>query len=175
MTKRRKLLIGTGLAAVLGATAIAGVSYADRYHGRDVHGGGHHYGKRGGFAMREVRRELIKQVDTNGDDKITQEEIDKAIADRLAKYDANKDGKLSLQEFDGLWSEIMRPAKVRAFQRLDPNGDAAIAKEELNDRFGKLVSRFDRNSDGALSRDDRRHRHGHHHDRDDKESGEKKN
>lgn len=175
MTKRRKLLISTGLAALLGVTAIAGVSYADRSHGREVRGGYHH-GKHARFGMGEVRRNMIKLVDANGDDKITQEEIDKAIADRLAKYDANKDGKLSLPEFDGLWNEIMQPAKVRAFQRLDPNGDAQIARGELDDRFGKLVSRLDRNGDGALSRDDRRHRHGgQHHDRGDTERGEKKN
>ena len=161
MTKRTKLLLGTGLAALIGATAVAGVSYADRSYHREV-GGGYHHGKHAGFARREVRHNMFKSVDANGDDKVTQEEIDKAIADRLAKYDANKDGKLSLGEFDGLWNEIMQPAKVRAFQRLDPNGDAQITKGELDDRFGKLVSRIDRNGDGALSREDRRHRHGFH-------------
>ena len=173
MTKRTRLLIGTGLAALIGATAIAGVSYAGRSHDRDVHGG-HHYGKHGGFARGEVRRNMLKIVDANGDDKITQEEVDKAIADRMAKYDANKDGKLSLGEFDGLWNEIMQPARVRAFQHLDPNGDAQIAKSELDDRFGKMVKRLDRDGDGALSREDRHHRHHwRHHDRQDDDRGEK--
>jgi hypothetical protein len=47
---------------------------------------------------------------------------------------------------------------VRAFQFLDPDGDAAVAKTELEERFGSAVAHFDRNDDGVLSQDDRRHR-----------------
>ena len=59
------------------------------------------------------------------------------------------------QEFEALWAEITKPMAVRAFQFLDPNGDAQVTKAELDDRFGQLVSRFDRNGDGVLSPADR--------------------
>ena len=49
---------------------------------------------------------------------------------------------------------------MRAFQFLDPDGDAVIAKEELTDRFGSVVARFDQNADGMLSPADRPHHGG---------------
>ena len=52
------------------------------------------------------------------------------------EFDADTDGNLSLEEFQALWAEITKPLAVRAFQFLDPDGDAAIAKAELDDRFG---------------------------------------
>ena len=70
---------------------------------------------------------------------------------RLTEFDADKNGSLSLQEFQALWAEITKPLAVRTFQFLDPNGDAAISKEELDDRFGNVVSPFDRNKDSMLS------------------------
>ena len=86
-----------------------------------------------------------------------------SVAQRFAEFDASKDGKLSLEEFQALWADITRPVAVRAFQFLDPNGDAAVEKQELDERFGKVVSRFDRNDDGMLSPADRpQHRWGRH-------------
>ena len=102
-----------------------------------------------------IGHEMLQSVDTNGDGALSQDEIDAAIDARFAKFDADKNGSLSLQEFEALWAEITQPAAVRAFQFLDPDGDAAVARTELDDRFGKLVSRFDRNDDGMLSPDDR--------------------
>lgn len=166
MNKSTKIIIGSGVAAFVGIGAIAGISYADRPH----HGG---FGKKQ-FAMpmvmgfHDMRNHLYGIVDTNGDDKLTQAEIDAAHADRRAKYDRNKDSNLSLEEFDGLWGELTQPLKIRAFQFLDTNGDAKISKSEIDGRLSKLVKRFDRNGDGALSMDDRRrHYWSRHHDDDD--------
>ena len=55
---------------------------------------------------------------------------------------STRTGSLSLQEFQALWAEITKPIAVRAFQFLDPDGDAAVAKAELDDRFGTVVSPF---------------------------------
>jgi hypothetical protein len=101
--------------------------------------------------------ELLQTVDKNGDGALSQDEINAAVDGRFVEFDANKDGKLSLDEFQALWAEITRPVAVRAFQFLDPNGDAVIEKKELDDRFGKVVARWDRNDDGVLSPADRPH------------------
>ena len=57
---------------------------------------------------------------------------------RFTQFDADKNGNLSLAEFEALWAEITKPVAVRAFQFLDPDGDAAIAKAELDERFGTV-------------------------------------
>ena len=104
--------------------------------------------------------EMLQNIDTNNDGALSQEEINAAVNSRFAEFDADKNGSLSLQEFEALWAEITKPVAVRAFQFLDPDGDAAVAKAELDERFGTIVSHFDRNDDGVLSRDDRPHHRG---------------
>ena len=103
--------------------------------------------------------EMIQSVDANKDSALSQEEINNVVNTRFAEFDVDKNGSLSLAEFEALWAEITKPVAVRAFQFLDPDGDAAIAKAELDQRFGTIVSHLDQNDDGALSRDDHpRHR-----------------
>lgn len=155
MRKRSKVLIAGAIVATIGGLALAGTSYARQsgYMGGGHMGGGMHgMGMMRGMAIHH----FFKTVDANEDGKVDQAEIDKALADRMARYDTNKDGKLSLAEFEGVWLELSRPLMVRGFQKLDPDGDAAITKAELSARFGRIVERFDRNGDGVLSREDRR-------------------
>lgn len=142
-TSAKFALASTGL-AVAGVLFLVGTSYADR-------GFGPHRMMMGG-----VGKEMLKTVDTNDDGALSQEEIDAAIEARFALYDADKSGDLTLEEFQGLWAEVTRPVAVRAFQFLDPNGDAVIAENELDAMFGNIVVTFDRNDDGKLSPADRR-------------------
>jgi len=98
---------------------------------------------------------MFEEADADKDGKLTQAEIDAYRDARFTRYDANSDGKLSLDEFEGLLQEITKPMTVRAFQMHDPDGDAAITKEEFDRPTAGLVERLDRDDDGALSRDDR--------------------
>ena len=147
MKTSAKMALATAAVGVAGALLLVTSSYADR----------------GGFGPRfgmggpggPIVREMLATVDTDEDGALTQEEIDAAIDARFAEFDANNDGDLQLAEFEALWAEITRPMTVRAFQFLDPDGDAVVARVEVEDRFGSLVSRLDRNDDGVLDRDDR--------------------
>jgi hypothetical protein len=154
MKQSVKIAIAAGALAVGGGLFLATASFAERGfgHGRMAMMGGGHFGMLG--------HEMIQNIDTNKDDALSQEEINAAVNARFAEFDADKNGSLSLPEFEALWAEITKPVAVRAFQFLDPNGDAAVAKAELDNRFGAVVSRFDGNEDGVLSRADRPHRHG---------------
>ncbi len=153
MKRSVKIALATSALAVTGGLFLVGSSFAERGFGGPMG----HGGMMGGFG--EIGHEMLQNVDANNDGALSQEEIDAAVNARFSQFDADKNGSLALDEFQALWADITRPLAVRAFQFLDPNGDAAIAKAELDGRFGTLVSRFDRNDDGMLSRDDHpRHR-----------------
>ena len=167
MKKRTKLAIGAaGLAATI-ALAGVGLSNAhDRwsgggqggYHGQDFHGDGMH-GKHGRHGKRgKMMRRMMEQFDANGDGSLTQVEIDQGRTEQLAKYDSDQDGNLSLEEFEALWLEMLRPRMVDRFQDLDEDGDSKVTSAEFLDPFANVVERHDRNGDGVLSRDDRRKR-----------------
>jgi Ca2+-binding EF-hand superfamily protein len=156
MKKSVKVALATGALGVAGAVFLVGSSYADRGgfgpgFGGMMGGPGH-----GG----PIVREMLASVDTNGDGALSQDEINEAINVRFTTFDANHDGSLSLDEYEALWADITRPLAVRTFQFLDPNGDAAVSKAEVEDRFGSVVAHMDRNGDGMLSEADRPHHRG---------------
>src|SRR5918995_1082498 len=146
MTKTTRLLLAGGTLA-LGAAVFAGASLADGW-GRH-HGGGHH----GGGAMR-----LFEQFDANQDGRLTQAEIDQARQSRLAEFDQDGDGSLSLEEYQALWMDAMRERMVDRFQSHDDDGDGLVTSEEFAEPFGRIVSRLDRNDDGELTADEMRRR-----------------
>lgn len=152
-----KMALATGAVAVAGGLFLAGSSLAEGGFG------GHRFGMGGPGGHGALLHEMLAKVDTNTDGALSQEEIDGAVNARFAQFDADKNGDLSLQEFEALWADITRPMAVRAFQFLDPNGDAAVARSEIDERFGSVVARFDRNHDGVLNREDRRRHRGWHH------------
>lgn len=177
MNKKGKFILGGTVAGLIGAVALAGAVQADsgrRGHGWGHHGGGYQMGMGGYGGRGGMMRHMFDLADADNDGKVTQAEIDKARDDRFAKYDANSDGKLTLDEFENLLREITRPMTVRAFQRLDPNGDAVITVEELSERTDNIVERMDRNNDGALSLEDRGRRHGWSRDRDDDDDDDRR-
>ncbi len=149
MQTRTKVFIAATSALVVGGLALASPSLAQRVHRGAM-------GLMGGFGAEQ----LLREVDTDRDGRITQAEIDAAVNARFARFDADGNGRLSLDEFNALWADVTRPAAVRAFQFMDPNGDASVTKAEIEERTGRLVQRFDRNGDGALSMQDRGGRSG---------------
>jgi Ca2+-binding EF-hand superfamily protein len=138
-------------AGLTGLMAAAGIAQADRgghgYGGEGGHGGGH-----GRMMMME---QFTERYDANNDGKISQEEIDTNRTATLERNDADKDGSLSLAEFEKVWMEANRQRMVREFQRFDTDGDAKVTLEEYRKPLADMVARADRNGDGVLSRDDR--------------------
>jgi Ca2+-binding EF-hand superfamily protein len=146
VTKTGRLLLAGGTLA-LGAALFAGASVADgwgRHHGR-----GHH----GGAVF------LFEQFDANQDDRLTQAEIDQVRRGRLAEFDQNRDGSLTLEEYQALWMAAMRERMVDRFQEHDDDGDGLVTIEEFAEPFDRVILRFDRNGDGELTLDEVR-RHG---------------
>ncbi len=152
MKKSVKVAVAASALALAGGLFLAGSGLAQGMFG-GFGGPGGRMGPMGGFG--EMRRELLASVDTNHDGKITQDEINAAINAKFAEFDADKNGSLSLTEFEALWADLTRPMAIRTFQFLDPNGDAQVSKAEIDARFGDIVNHLDRNHDGVLSAADR--------------------
>ncbi len=118
---------------------------------------------------------MMETYDADKDGRVTQEEVDAFRADRLAKFDADGDGALSLAEYQALWLDAMRDRMVDRFQRHDDDGDGRITADEFSSDTRGMVAMGDRDGDGVLSygdlgprggdefrhmRDDRRMRRG---------------
>jgi hypothetical protein len=100
--------------------------------------------------------QIFEDADADKDGKLTQAEIDAYRDARFAEFDADNNGELNLEEFTALHNDLTKQMTVRAFQMHDPDGDAAITKEEFERPTAGLVQRLDRNNDGALTQVDPR-------------------
>jgi Ca2+-binding EF-hand superfamily protein len=149
MRTRTKLMLAAG-AIALGSTALVSASMAGA-GGRGHHHG--HGGPGGGYGMR-----MFEMFDTNQDGQVTQVEIDELRTSRLAEFDQNDDGNLTLEEYQALWLDAMRERMVDRFQDLDDDGDAIVTTEEFVEPYNRAVQRMDHNEDGAITRDDMRGR-----------------
>lgn len=175
MQRRAKMVIAAAAAGLFATAVVGGAVAANRGHGggHGYHGMGHggwggghhgmgHGGWRGGHhrgkGMRHMIKNFAKRYDADKDGKISQEEIDTNRSDWHKKFDADSNGTISLKEFEALWLEAKRQKMIRAFQRLDADGDAQLTIDEYKEPMSDVVERWDRNGDGVLSREDRRHR-----------------
>lgn len=131
------------LSAVAVATLTAGAANIASAAGP----GGH--GQRGGGERGAM---MFEMFDSNGDGSITMEEARGAQAERLASFDTDGSGDLSLAEFEALFLEMSRPRMVDGFQRLDADGDGIVTVEEFNAPVERLARHM--GDDGTLDRDD---------------------
>lgn len=134
------ILMATAAVIGLGVVAVANGSMADGWK-RGHDGGGH---GRHGAAM------MFERVDANADGTVTRAEADAFIQDQLAAYDADGNGTLSIDEFEGAWNEMTRERMVRGFQRFDRDGDGQISEDELTRPVDRVFARADRNDDDAI-------------------------
>lgn len=147
-THRMKPHTKAVLGALAVATAIGGTAVAVQAEARGPHG------KPGDRA-----EWLFERYDANQDGKITKGEITAARKASITKYDADKDGQLSLDEFQGLFNEIMRHRMVRMFQKLDRDGDAKVSEAEIARQVERMMAHLDRNDDGEIERSELKRRH----------------
>lgn len=73
----------------------------------------------------------MAMLDGNADGTIAPDEMDAGLASALGTYDADKNGTLSLAEFEAFHSALTRSRTVDRFQALDEDGDGQVTAAEL--------------------------------------------
>lgn len=161
--QRKTKFLAAGAAALLAAGGLIGLAQAGSGEGWGQwggHGGGMHrmWGEgRGHGGM--MGQNMMARYDADADGKVTQQEIDQNRKAWHAEFDADKNGTLSLEEFQNLWLKARNEMMVREFQHFDADGNAQLTLEEYTTPMANMVAMRDKNGDGALSPDDRG-RHG---------------
>jgi len=134
------LIAGLATAITLGGLSIVEAS--------SHKGGGHH----GGMRMQHSFEEL----DSNGDGKITPEEMAGHMQARFDGADSDDDGALSRDELIARMTErrAERMAKYadHMIERHDANADGKLSMDEMRaERQGRMFKRVDTDGDGAIS------------------------
>ncbi|PHS26672.1 MAG: hypothetical protein COA84_05745 [Robiginitomaculum sp.] len=73
-----------------------------------------------------------KELDLDKDGTVTEAEARKARDAKLKSYDSNRDGMLSLNEYQAYWLSKRHAKMVDDFQDIDEDGDARITGEEFS-------------------------------------------
>jgi len=154
----RKTIIA---ATVLAVTALGGAAFAESDHGHGdkagekggqgmmMQGGGmmggmsKMQGMMGGMSkmqgmMGGMHGKMKQMMDADGDGTVTPDEMRAGMQAQLAKYDADGNGNLSIEEFETLHSAMMREMMVDRFQHLDADGDGAVTSEEMTAPAAKM-------------------------------------
>ncbi len=152
MSTTRKIIVSVLATSFLGATALptlaqqGGTGGPQKMEKRMAHAGS---AKRGG--KRQAMKRAFERYDSNKDGVITQDEVDAVVVERFADI-AGADGTMTLDEFRSAWTERSSRPQVRAFQRLDRDGDGSVTQAEYDRASDRMFSRLDRDGNGELTR-----------------------
>jgi Ca2+-binding EF-hand superfamily protein len=153
MNTTRKIVVSILATSFLGATALPTLAQqstpveAPKMEKRTAHAGG---SKRGG-GKRHGMKKAFERYDADKDGVITQDEVDAVVIERFNDV-AGEDGTITLEQFREAWMERSAKQRVRAFQRLDRDGDGSVTTEEYDAASGRMFSRLDRDGSGDLTR-----------------------
>ncbi len=147
------------------AVAVALPVMAGGWHGgwRGGMHGGWHGGMHGAGPAGEFMRMSFADLDVDGSESITEEDLLAVAQARLAKADANGDGELDADELlaaakarfgdaSDRRAEFMAFATEWRLKRRDADGNGKLSAAEMAPKqgFGRWIDRFDTDDDNAI-------------------------
>lgn len=95
----------------------------------------------------------FQDIDTDGDGKITQSEMQGIAAARFATADVDGDGFLTLTELEKSGQERAKRRAGYMLERMDADGDGKIALSEMKPRRdpARIFERLDADGDGVIT------------------------
>jgi hypothetical protein len=93
----------------------------------------------------------FRLLDTNGDGKVSLDEIKAEQARLIGAADLNGDGKLSVDEFRrrGWWFQKLHTTTL--FDLMDANGDQILSADEIANPSARWFKRYDKDADGGVT------------------------
>ncbi|MDP9134915.1 MAG: EF-hand domain-containing protein [Actinomycetota bacterium] len=101
---------------------------------------------------------LLAALDADRDGKLTLQELHTAREQQVDRFDRNGDGRLSAEEYQAWWLETAQARLARQFRADDRDKDGEITLQELVERSNELLRRRDIDRDGSLTADELRPR-----------------
>lgn len=153
MNTTRKIIVSILATSFLGATALPTLAQqgaageSQKMEKRMAHKGP---SKRGG-GKRHGMKMAFERYDSNQDGVITQEEVDAVVVERFGEL-AGDDNTITLDQYREAWMERSSDRQVRAFQRLDRDGDGSVTQAEYDNASERMFNRLDRDGNGELTR-----------------------
>lgn len=141
----------TMILSVLGAAMVASAGFAVA-QGKGGHG----------------ERPSFEEVDTNGDGKITRDEMQAHAATRFGEADSDGDGAISREEMIAQAMARVETRVDRMMGRMDADDDGKVSQAEMqkmrDKHMGRMIERMDSDGDGTLTKEEfgKGHRKGHH-------------
>ena len=86
----------------------------------------------------------LKGMDTDGDGKVSPQELRAGLEARLKEFDADGNGSLSIDEFEAMHSAAIREMMVDRFQALDNDGDGQVTGDEITAPAKRLEQKMKR-------------------------------
>ena len=108
-----------------------------------------------GSSSAQPAASTFKQVDRNGDGKITRDEFPRHIARLFDQVDSNHDGVLTQDEYSALGHRD-KLFEMAGFAYFDADGDGRITLAELIDKPNPAFTLLDTNHDCVITPEERR-------------------
>jgi len=106
----------------------------------------------------KIKRGFLEKFDVNKDGKVSKEEFKSYMGKRFQRMDVDKDDVITIDELGQYERGQQKKRKKSKLARLDSDGDGSISKEEfIAPRIKQIEKKFlklDKNKDGKLTTDE---------------------